>query len=117
MTKRPHQWSERGAAALETIGLLPVIILAGLIALQFGIAGWTVVSTSQAARDAARAASLERDPVFAAEEALPGILTAQSVRREPEPGSHRYTVEVEVPSVVLLELGSVRRTAEMPGVK
>lgn len=57
-----RQRSERGAAALEMLGVAPLVILAALIALQFGVAGWTVVSTGQAAKDAARAASVGQDP-------------------------------------------------------
>ncbi|WP_427384230.1 TadE/TadG family type IV pilus assembly protein [Janibacter sp. G56] len=106
---------ERGAAAIEMASLIPILILAGLVALQVGIAGWAMVATGQAARDGARAQSLGDDPAAAVEAALPGALV-------PQPGTggshtakgYRQTVVVKVPSLLPFEVGSVTRTAEMP---
>jgi Flp pilus assembly protein TadG len=44
---------ERGTAALEFVGAFPFLLLAGMIALQFGLVGWATVSTNDAARAAA----------------------------------------------------------------
>lgn len=107
---------DRGAAALEFVGVLPLLLLAALVALQFGIVGWTVVSANQAARDAARAATLGRDPRAAAQAALPGTLEAV-VSGGPGGSSHRYTITVPIPSVIGVSLGSVSRTVEMPGIR
>lgn len=70
MTIRPINWrSERGSYSLETAVLVPVIIavLGLLIALgRVSTAGGAVQS---AAREAARAASLDRDPAAARRDA------------------------------------------------
>lgn len=114
MSTRRRQ--ERGAAALETVGLMPILILSALIVLQIGVAGWTVSATGQAARDAARAASLGQDAGSAAKASLPGSLTAASVAVSRPTDGRRVTVAVEVPSFVGFDLGEVSRTAEMPAV-
>ena len=111
-------WRERGAAALEFVGVLPIVLLMGALAFQMGLVGWAMVSTGHAARDAARAKVLGHDPQVAARGALPGIL-----RSEPELSSQvrsdsvEYTVVVEVPSLIGIPLGTVKRSAEMPWIK
>lgn len=112
-----RQRSERGAAALEMLGVAPLVILAALIALQFGVAGWTVVSTGQAAKDAARAASVGQDPRNAAEGALPGSMRATNVVGGRIADGYRYSVTVRVPSVVPFSIGSVTRTVDMPDIR
>jgi len=113
---RTQRRSERGAAALETASLMPILILSALIALQVGVVGWAVSATGQAARDAARAASLGQDPGVAADRALPGILDVDSVSTSRPGDGRRVTVTVEVPSIVGLKIGEVSRTSEMPAV-
>lgn len=109
---------ERGAAAVEFIGVVPAIILAAVIALQLGIVGWSVVSAADAARAGARAASVNVDPQLAAERALPGRLAEDAEMR----GSHggggfRYTVSVRIPSIVPgITLPRVDRSADMPNL-
>ncbi|RXW32008.1 TadE/TadG family type IV pilus assembly protein [Propioniciclava flava] len=106
---------ERGTAALEFVGAFPCLLLAGMIALQFGLVGWATVSTNDAAKAAARAASLGRNPTTAAKEALPGSLAPLSVTGSKLSGGYSYTVEVKVPSVLpMIDFGSIRRTVDMP---
>ncbi|MBL8931187.1 MAG: pilus assembly protein [Kineosporiaceae bacterium] len=109
---------DRGAAALEFAGVAPLVLLAALIALQFGVIGWTVVATGQAARDGARAASLGQNASAAATAALPGSLSASSVTTADTGDGHRCTVQVDIPTLLPLpfELGTVSRTAEMPDI-
>lgn len=108
---------ERGTAAIELAGLVPVLLFAALVALQLGIVGWVTLSAGWAARDAARAATLGQDPAQAARGALPGNLSAQSITGGAGPDSQRYTVQVRIPSLILIDLGSVSRTVEMPDIK
>lgn len=108
---------EAGAAALEFAGIVPLVIIGALVALQFGVVGWVMVSTNQAARDAARAASLGRDPAAAAQVSLPGSLVG-AVSGGPVGGGYRYTVKVTVPSLVPgVSVGSVSRTVDMPDLR
>ena len=84
---------------------------------NFGVAGWTVVSTSQAARDGARAYSLGEDPRAAAEGALPGVMEIGGDGGSLSAEGYTYTVTVSVPSVVKIDLGSVTRSATMPVIE
>lgn len=109
---------ERGTAALEFVGTFPFLLLAGLIALQFGLVGWAAVSTNDAARAAARAASLGQNPQVAATRALPGGLSPVSVTGSRIGEGYRYTVTVKAPGIVpLFDLGTVSRTVDMPAYK
>ena len=108
---------ERGAAALEVAGVAPLIIFAALVALQFGVAGWTIVATNEAARDGARAYSLGGDPRAAAEGALPGIMQVAGDGGALSADGYRYTVTVRVPTVVNLDIGAVTRSVTMPVIK
>jgi pilus assembly protein CpaE len=63
--------SERGQASVELIGVLPLALLAMLIAWQLALAGHTLWLCAHAARVAARAEAVGRDPAAAARSALP----------------------------------------------
>jgi hypothetical protein len=118
MTRRVDRLgAERGAAALEVAGVAPLVILGALVALQFGVAGWTIVSTHEAARDGARAYSLGGDPRAAAEGALPGIMTVGDGGGALSGDGYTYTVTVKVPTVITLDLGSVTRSVTMPVIR
>jgi Flp pilus assembly protein TadG len=65
--------------AIEYIGLLPVLILIGLCAIQLGLAVYAVQQAGTAARAAARVASLAHTNVSyqtAGHDAISGFLTA-----------------------------------------
>lgn len=106
---------ERGAAALEVVGTLPILLLSAMVAFQIGVVGWTVVETAEAAQAGARAKTTGGSPDVAVRESLGGTLKPSSLVGElTGAGGYRYTVEVEVPTVVpVLSLGSVTRSAEM----
>ena len=71
----PHRLaSERGQASVELIGVLPLALLATLVAWQLAVAGHTLWLCAQAARTAARAEAVGRDPAAAARRALPRSL-------------------------------------------
>ncbi|MFT3875679.1 MAG: TadE/TadG family type IV pilus assembly protein [Propioniciclava sp.] len=109
---------ERGTAALEFVAGAPILMLVGAIALQFGLVGWTALSTHDAARAAARAASLGHSPQAAAAGALPGGLSPVSVTGSRVGDGYSYTVTVSVPSIVpIFNLGHVSRTVDMPAYR
>lgn len=87
--------SEQGQASVELIGVLPLALLAILVAWQLALAGQTLWLCAQAARVAARAEAVDRDPAAAARSALPRAMErGLRVRRRREGG---VEVSVRVP--------------------
>jgi pilus assembly protein CpaE len=85
---------ECGQASLEFLGSLPVALLAVAVAWQLVLAGHTVWMAGNAARVAARAGAVGRDPRVAARSALPSYLEeGLSVQRR----GPRVTVRVALP--------------------
>ena len=109
---RPKFRDDRGGAAIECIGLLPLFLVAAIATLQIGLAGWASIETD-AARDAARAASLGEDAQSAAEASLTGVLHVQSMSVVGG-DSRRVSLTVKVPSLIGFRVGTVTRVAEMP---
>jgi pilus assembly protein CpaE len=90
--------TQEGQASVELIGVLPFVLLAGLVAWQLVLAGHSLWLVSQAARVAARAHAVGRDAEVAARSALPRSLEqGLRVRRRREGG---VRVEVHVPLVL-----------------
>lgn len=95
---------ERGQATVEFALLLPVLALAALAVVQVGLLVRDHVEVVHAAREAARAASVDPDPsaaVRAAQRTLPGA--AVHVGERPGVGEP-ITVEVAYTSVTDLPL-------------
>lgn len=87
--------SERGQASVETVAVLPFVILAALAVWQMALAGHTLWLAAGAARVAARADTVGADPKGAARSALPASMErGLSVQRRGEGG---IRVEVRVP--------------------
>ena len=111
---------DRGIASLELIGVLPTLLLCAILAFQVGLAGWGMASTVQAARAAARAASLghgHAGATQAAQDALPGALVAEAVTGSCYAEACAYSVTVRVPSAFgQFDLGTITRTVEMPKI-
>ncbi len=105
---------EKGLASIELIAMAPLLFTVALVITQIGIAGWTMVSAGDAARHAARAASMGEDPYSAAEGSLPSGLHPERVEGSPSLGTVSYTVTVRVPSISIIDVGTVSRTAVMP---
>jgi hypothetical protein len=75
--------SERGQASVELLGVLPLALLALLVVWQLVLAGHAMWLCAQAARVAARAEAVSRDPGAAARSALPASLRhGVTVRRQ-----------------------------------
>ncbi|MFD9240741.1 TadE/TadG family type IV pilus assembly protein [Streptomyces sp. NPDC059556] len=110
---------DRGQAAIEYLGFLPVLLIVGLAGLQLGIAAYAAQQAGTAARAAARAESSDAedgpDAQAAASAAVSGWVDPVAV---PSRGGDEVTVTVTVriPSVVPFvdDFGNVEKTATMP---
>jgi hypothetical protein len=115
--------SASGQAAVELVAVVPFVLLAAAIAWQVVLAGQTAWLAAHAARVAARAEAVGRDPSVAARSALPAAF-------EPglEVGRHRgggVRVSVRVPLLqrwrgpvaisASSSLGRSSQTASSPG--
>jgi Flp pilus assembly protein TadG len=70
--------SERGQAAVETVALVPLLLVVGLGALQLLAMGYASVLAGNAAEAGALALADGRDPRAAARQALPGWSEARA---------------------------------------
>ncbi|MGL4743593.1 MAG: TadE/TadG family type IV pilus assembly protein [Dermatophilaceae bacterium] len=111
--KHTHR-SERGVASLEFMVLAPVVLLVAFVAWQLAIGGWAALSANEAARAAARAASLGQDPQNAARDALPSGLRTFRLTGGRVGDGYSYTVRVDVPAFSAVGLRPVSRTVDMP---
>jgi TadE-like protein len=85
---------ERGQASVETVALLPVVVVVGLAGWQLALAGHAAWLCANAARVAARAEAVGKDGSVAARSALPASLErGLRVERDGE----RLRVRVRVP--------------------
>jgi pilus assembly protein CpaE len=74
--------SESGQAAIETVAAVPLVLLAAAVAWQLALTGHTLWLCAHAARAAARAEVVGKNPERAARSALPRSLWRDlSVRR------------------------------------
>ena len=100
--------AQRGQAAVETMILLPVVVVLAVAAWQGVLIGWTAVEAQDAARQAARAALADEPVRDAARAALPGSMRdGLDVR-----SGGAVTVRVRVPSIVPGFAPSVSASAE-----
>jgi hypothetical protein len=88
--------SQTGQASVEFVAALPLMLLVGLVAWQLALTGHTAWLCANAARVAARAQAVGRDPENAARSALPrGLERGLEVRRR-HAGGVRVSVRVPV---------------------
>ena len=90
--------SELGQASVELVGVLPAILVAGLVAWQLVLAGHAVWLAAHAARVAARAEVVGEDPLGAARSAVPLSLRRELTVRAA--GGGRVVVRLPVPLVL-----------------
>ena len=90
--------AQRGQATVETVALLPLVVLLGALLWQAIVAGQTLWMSSAAARAAARAAAVGGDPEAAARGALPSWLEQGLQVKVTAPAAVR--VRLQIPSVV-----------------
>lgn len=113
---RRRRRDERGTAAIELVGMVPILVLITILCVQAFLVAATFSSAQKAARDAARAATLGQDARSAADDALPGWASLKSVERYGCEG-YCYRVEVRVPLVVpglVNDRVTLEREAELP---
>jgi hypothetical protein len=89
--------AQRGQATVETMILLPVVVLLAIAAWQGVLIGWTAVEAQDAARQAARAALGGERVADAARAALPGSMR-EGLEARTADGA--VTVRVHVPSIL-----------------
>ncbi|GHH77387.1 septum formation initiator [Streptomyces sulfonofaciens] len=109
---------DRGQVAIEYVGLLPILLLVGLAAIQLGLAVYAVQQAGTAARAAARVASQAHpaaDPQTAGRAAVSDWLTASISRSGGGFDSVEYTARVDVPSIIPgVGFGTAQRSVTMP---
>jgi pilus assembly protein CpaE len=88
---------ERGQASIELIAVLPAVLALSAIVWQLALAGHTAWLTANAARVAARAEVVGREPAAAARTALPRSLE-RDLEVERLPGG-AVRVSVQIPLV------------------
>ncbi len=103
--------SDIGVAAVETVALLPILVLLAMLVLQAAAAIWTTTATDLAVRQAARADSLGRDAGAAAEAALPSGMSVKNIDRF---GPGHVRLQVDVVRVSPLPQFTVTREMELP---
>jgi hypothetical protein len=103
---------EHGQGTIEFVAMLPLVLAVLVGALQVMIVSYTAHAASQAARDGARAYSLDRSAADAARASLPGAISLVNVTTfGPD---HGVRVTVEAPPMLFLLDRQVTRTVTMP---
>lgn len=110
--RRTDRRTDQGQASLELVGLLPLVLLLLVLAFQVVVMAYTAHGASEAARDAARAYSLDQSASAAAEQSLPGAVSLVSVSTFGP--HHGVRVVVEAPAVIFLTDRQITRTVTMP---
>ncbi|QTE29952.1 TadE/TadG family type IV pilus assembly protein [Pengzhenrongella sicca] len=106
---------DRGSAALEVVGVLPVVAIVLLALLQGIAAAYATHATNQAVRDGARALSLgssAADAELAVTRSLPSGLAVEHFTVVA--GGDGVRLEVRVPRIGVFPQLTVDRTAIMP---
>ena len=103
-----------GWLSLELVGMFGLVLVTLFAVLQGLAGGFALSEANTAARAAARAASMGRDPYSAAQQAVSPSLRPVQV----DGGGETWTVSVPVPEVVgWMHLGSVTRSATIPNTQ
>ncbi|MEU2722246.1 TadE family protein [Streptomyces smyrnaeus] len=111
---------DRGSSALEFAGMLPLLLLVAMVAIQLGIVGYAVQQAGTGARAAARVASQEEiaDRYAASGRAAMSDWTARRSSFQLADGGDEVTVTttVTIPSLLpgLDSMGTASRSATMP---
>jgi hypothetical protein len=93
-----HIRPESGQASVETVAMVPLVLLAAVVAWQLVLTGHTLWLAAGAARAAARAELVGESPVRAARSALPRSLERGLSVKRVDAGGVR--VEVRLPLIV-----------------
>ncbi|WP_435272390.1 TadE/TadG family type IV pilus assembly protein [Streptomyces parvulus] len=107
---------DRGQAAIEYLGFLPILIIVGMAVVQLGLIAYTAQQAGTAARAGARGASLQESAQGACAAAVSSWL-ADGTSCPPSYGGDEVTVTatVDIPSIVPgWDFDPATRTATMP---
>lgn len=104
--------ADRGSASIELVGLVPLVLTVLVGTLQVLVMVYTAHGASQAARDAARAYSLDQSPQAAAAASLPGSVSLVSVTTFGP--HHGVRVVAQAPPILFITDGRVEREVTMP---
>jgi pilus assembly protein CpaE len=112
--KCSRRGNERGSVSLETIGMLPYLLMAALFAWQVLVAGYIAVNTENAARNGSRVEGRGGDGSAAAIDSLAPFVRDNATASV---DGERATVTVEIPIVlpqITNENFAITRTATLP---
>ncbi|MDK1476618.1 TadE/TadG family type IV pilus assembly protein [Streptomyces sp. 549] len=114
----PRTARDRGQAAIEFIGFLPLLLIIALAGVQLGIVAYTASQAGSGARAAARYVSQDdtRSATAGGKQAMSGWLASRAAFAEQRPaGEVTVTATVQIPSVIPgIGFGSVSKSATMP---
>ncbi|MGW6392768.1 TadE/TadG family type IV pilus assembly protein [Streptomyces sp. NPDC055103] len=107
---------DRGQAAIEYLGFLPLLLIVGLAGLQLGVVAYAAQQAGTAARAAARADTTDEEdapePEAAGLAAMSGWIASRS---DIDVGGGVATVTVEIPRVLpFWDFDPIVKTATMP---
>ncbi|MFJ9207394.1 septum site-determining protein [Streptomyces sp. L-9-10] len=109
---------EQGQIALEYVGVITLLLVLALAAIQLGLAGYAVTQASTAARTAARAATyndVNLSPQAAGEAATSDWLTVNIPDPNISGDEVTVTAEVTIPAILPgMDLPKAKRSATMP---
>ncbi|WP_319596569.1 TadE/TadG family type IV pilus assembly protein [Streptomyces sp. ID05-04B] len=107
---------DRGQAAIEYLGFLPVLLAVALAAVQLGLVAYAAQQAGTAARTGARSASLREDYAGDCARAVSSWLDASCAAPAYSDKEVRVTSTVVIPSVIpgIGDFGEAHRTATMP---
>ncbi len=94
MSSRAPLRSQHGQASVELVAVLPLVLLVGALCWQAALAGHAAWMSAHAARVAARADAVGRDPERAARSALPAALERRLTVKRLEGGGVRVRVGI-----------------------
>jgi pilus assembly protein CpaE len=104
-SRRRRRGRDVGQATIETISILPVVLLVAVLVWQLALYGATMVWSGHAANAAARALSVHQNPAAAAQAAVPGsVAGAINVNSSGDSVTVRVRVPLLTPAVASLPL-------------
>jgi len=109
-----RRFNQHGSASIETIGMLPYLLMAALFAWQVLVAGYVAVNTENAARNASRVEGRGGDGRAAAIDSLAPFARANATASV---DGERATVTVPIPIIlpqITSENFTITRTATLP---
>lgn len=114
---RPLTRQDNGSAALEFLGVLPILLLVALAGIQLGLVAYTASQAGTAVRAAAREAAKYQADVSgmqAGQDAVSDWLSAR-IQVVQHGGSVTATADIRIPSVLPgFSPGTIERSATMP---